>query len=310
LTVTLGPFVDRAVERRELWESLSPFRPDVDRVRGLLIRGDDDIGKSWLVRRAMGELIHLGFQVRYCELASGSEHVNFRDVLSRLRSGWPKGPTSPVYRPLPEGWFAEFDVVNSALETRISESGLKNLRASEIDDFFKAFTNGLKERGKPVARASLTNESNEGSATGEQADQESEVVLVLDQFTREATGYPPEDFLSYLRPKLLEPILSGSMPKVSFVLVMRERELPVYGITDLAGNIQIDKMKGLPVAFLKEEEAQRLFREFCRYEWSTNLEHLYAAWFNTTVSGKGVWRPAQFSPFAFSIRAVLGTIRV
>jgi len=287
--VTSGPFVNRAAERRTLLQSFSFFgHNDENKLfKGLLISGQNETGKSWFVKRSMCELFQLGFQVRYCELLGGSEEVDYRDVLSRLRNGWP-GTRSPVFDPLPDMWFKEFDALNAKMTSKVLAHGKRTVSDDEIKDLFGTFIKGLCQRDKPAAAGPIGGVANE-------ANSEAEIVLVFDRFTRERKGFPEFEFRNHLLPKLLRPILDGELPKVSCILVMRKEELEPYGIMNKQGNLEIDKLKILPIDLLKESEASRLFHEFCRYKRNRIVELLYEAWFESEIRGKGEWSPIQFN---------------
>jgi hypothetical protein len=282
--VTWGPFVGRDSDRRSLLQSLTRFGNDADPSRGVLIRGADEIGKSWLTKRIMGEFAQLGHEPRYIELASDRE-VGYRDILLRIRDGWAEGPKSLAFMPAP-GDFSSFNAFEADFEARYKATGLKGIPQGDIDLLFAKFLATLDERGRAAGAP--------------------ELILVFDRFTRQGSGFPPYDFRSVLLPKLLTPILEGSVAKTSFIVVMSEQHLQPYGIADAQGNVLIDKLRVIPLRYLEESEAPHLLLEFCRYERTKSLEALCQIWFEEELQGRSSWSPTQFrGPFADSVRAIL-----
>jgi hypothetical protein len=282
--VTWGPFVGRESDRRSLLQSLTRFGNDTEPSRGVLIRGADEIGKSWLTKRIMGEFAQLGHEPRYIELASDKE-AGYRDILLRIRDGWPEGPKSLAFAAAP-GDFSSFNTFDAEFELKYRASGFKGIPQSDIDHLFTKFLTTLDERGRAAGAP--------------------ELILVFDRFTRQGSGFPPSDFRSVLLPKLLQPILDGSVAKTSFIAVMSEQHLQPYGVADAQGNVLIDKLRVIPLKYLEESEAPHLLLEFCRYERTKSLEALCQIWFEEELQGRSSWSPTQFrGPFADSVRAIL-----
>jgi hypothetical protein len=232
----------------------------------------------------MGEFAQLGHEPRYIELASDKE-AGYRDILLRIRDGWPEGPKSLAFAAAP-GDFSSFNTFDAEFELKYRASGFKGIPQSDIDHLFTKFLTTLDERGRAAGAP--------------------ELILVFDRFTRQGSGFPPSDFRSVLLPKLLQPILDGSVAKTSFIAVMSEQHLQPYGVADAQGNVLIDKLRVIPLKYLEESEAPHLLLEFCRYERTKSLEALCQIWFEEELQGRSSWSPTQFrGPFADSVRAIL-----
>jgi hypothetical protein len=286
LMVTKGPFVNRGAERRTVLRSFQPFEPAAQPERGLLIRGSNEnngeSGKSWLAMRCLFEFAHVGHEVRRCDLAGGTDEVGYRDVLKRLRHGWPHGPESPMYAPMPADAFAAFDAVMEGLDEKIRDKSEKAVSAAEIDEVFDAFKAGLATLG---TRSGL--------------------VFVLDTFTKVGCGgLSPDDFRNKIVPKLLTPILIGELEGVRFILVMRESELAPYGVCDAQGQLQL-KLAEQPVAPFATESSRQLFDEFCRFAQGVTFDALYEVFKKVYVQDGPRWSPLALSNMAQVVRDAL-----
>jgi hypothetical protein len=278
-----GLFVDRAEERRNILGSVKPFVPATTSERGLVLTEDtqmaaNKVGKSWIVKRALGDLVHRGLQVRYCELVGGDRTINYREVLERLRRGEP-AVASFAAAPLPDAAFTRYDALRVKLNAVVKAQGDDGLTAADIDDLFASFVEGLKTSADSTL-----------------------LVLVLDRFV----GLPPADFKTYLLPKLLVPILDGAVSNVRFVLVMSGTELRQYGVADGAGNVPLPALRLIRVGAFREADAQRLFVEFCRFTWSTKQAKVYEAWRAVAdIPDKGVWSPELLMDWAGAVKKSL-----
>jgi hypothetical protein len=277
-----GMFVDRAAERRDILGSVKPFVPQ-DRVHPGLVVSEDPrvggpLGKSWLVKRAMADLLHRGLQVRYCELVGGDRPINYREVLERLRRGRPE-VDSFALAALPDAAFARYDALQANLTAAVQAKGEGALTAGEIDNLFAAFLDGLR------------------TAAGDGL-----LVLVFDRLA----GLPPDDFKNRLLPKLLVPVLEGLVPNVRFVLVMTNAEMKTYGLQQATGDLTLPSLRLISVGGFREVDASRLFVEFCRFTWSANQAKLYDVWRDVVgLAGKGVWSPGLLRDWAAPVRSTL-----
>jgi hypothetical protein len=169
-----GKFVNRTSDR---WSMLSAFRPadpTAPRFRGVVVEGTAaQVGKGWLMKRAMRDFFDSNWVVRYATLVGPDARTSL-DVLQDWR-GRPHA-VSPFLQPLPAPHFDAFDAALAAARA--------DRNARNIDEVFRTFKAGFQS-----VRAGRN------------------VVLVLGRFRE--TGLPTvgtRDFGEQLLEKLLLPI--------------------------------------------------------------------------------------------------------
>jgi hypothetical protein len=177
-------FVDRGKERRMLLHSLKPLSAEPSPERVLLLRGPEDTGKSWAIKRCLAELCLLGLNIRYCEICT-AETTDYLSVLSAIRAGDPK-TKSPACERLPDQYFIEFDQALRTFRSQIARSWYNQISDSAITDLFEKMREGLKRT----------------------AQEPGGLVLVLDRFRVPGKGGLPEkQFTEYVLPQLIQPAL-------------------------------------------------------------------------------------------------------
>jgi hypothetical protein len=273
-----GPFIDRHEQRRGVLAGLVPWTDQHGPVHGVLVRGLDQAGKSWFVKRCLAELAQAGAIVRYCDLTGGQGDASSREVIARLRDGWTTTLRSFAYEPLPAAPFAEYDAVRAALQPIVDASGDTGLTAAQITRLFEKFRQGLEALAKTER-----------------------VVIVLDQFSRSQRAFPFTEFGTYLYPQLIEPILQGKLGNVHVVLSLRETEAGQYGLTKPSGEPIEPGLQKLDVPLFKEGDARRLFFEYCGFQW-TELESKLFEVLSMRIRNTGQWKPSELDKY----RALVG----
>ena len=275
-----GPFVDRQEQRRGVLTTLAR-RNSSGSPHGVLVRGLDQAGKSWFVKRCLPELAQAGAIVRYCDLTGGQGDASSREVVARLRGGWTTTLQSFAYDPLPDPEFAEYDAVRAELQPILEASGDMGLSAPQIARLFETFRKGL-----------------------EALAQTRRVVIVLDQFSRLQRAFPVAEFSTYLYPHLIQPILQHKVGDVCIVLALGEHELGVYGWKKETGDAIPPGLETFEVPLFREADARRLFLEFCGFEWHEGESKLFDL-LKLVISNKGQWKPQELS----IIRPLMARVR-
>jgi hypothetical protein len=231
-------FVDRGKERRMLLHSLKPLSAEPSPERVLLLRGPEDTGKSWAIKRCLAELCLLGLNIRYCEICT-AETTDYLSVLSAIRAGDPK-TKSPACERLPDQYFIEFDQALRTFRSQIARSGYNQISDAAITDLFEKMREGLKRT----------------------AQEPGGLVLVLDRFRVPGKGGLPEkQFTEYVLPQLIQPALTGELPDVQFVIVMRDAESQDYGLTDQQDRPRFENLGRIPIPefIFSLQKAQRRY---------------------------------------------------
>ncbi len=256
-------FVDRFRERRKMLKSIAPYSPGEPFSRGILLRGKNDIGKTWLVKRCLIELAQFGYVVRYVDLA-GDEPVSYLDALDRLRKG-DRTIRSPLHEPFPAQFFEKFDRLFDSIRARVGEQGFTTLKQSEIDELFAHFRSGLEAMATPSRG----------------------VVLAMDRFSKDSrSSLRPEDFNDVLLPGLIEPILDAAESNIAYIFVMREAEVGSYGIST-----RMPQLQDIDLHMFPDGETRYLFDEYTRFAEGELMDSLYRT-FRVFIESNPEWSPA------------------
>jgi hypothetical protein len=278
-------FVDRCEERRMLLHSLKPLSPAPSPNRVLLLRGTEQAGKSWAIKRCLAELCLLGLNIRYCQIYT-AETTDYLSVLSAIRAGDPK-TKSPACARLPDQYFEKFDQALQAFRNQIAESGYNRISEGTITDLFEKMREGLKKTAQ-----------NQGG-----------LVLVLDHFRVPGKGGLPEpQFTQYVLPQLIQPALEGELPDVQFVIVMRDAESRDYSLTDEQDKPRFENLGGIPIPEFKKEDAERIFLEFCRYRKNAKLKSIYSLFHSIILENQPSWRPSLLQKLEVFVQPALQAV--
>jgi hypothetical protein len=136
--------------------------------------------------------------------------------------------------------------VRAQLQPTLDASGNNRLADSQIARLFDAFRAGLKDLATTAS-----------------------VVLVFDEFSKSGGGsFDDTEYKTWLYPQLIEPILQGKLGAVCVVLSMRERDMETYGLKQAAVERIPPGLVPFNVELFDAADAEKLFREFCRFQWS------------------------------------------
>jgi len=247
-----GRFVNRTSDR---WSMVSALRPpliEAPRFRGVIVQGEDaQVGKTWLIRRAMRDFLDGRFLVRYASLAGARERTSL-DVLEEWRGLPNTHLRSPVLSRLPDAPFAAFDKALAAARA--------NRTAATVDEVFGTFKEGLQRvRG------------------------EKDVLLVLGRF-REITSpsVSSQDFREHLLERILLPIRAADtdVAGVCALLLVRRhsdvgpqqpRDFDEFALARLSDNVDeggrrpSDGFRRITLKPFAPEEVDRHFDEFSEF---------------------------------------------
>ncbi|WP_437277867.1 CHAT domain-containing protein [Sorangium sp. So ce375] len=271
----LYDFVDRRLERRSLWQKVEPTSKDKRNL--VIVRGEDHVGKSALLRWCLQGHAIRGRRGRYVDL-NGQESHGFLSILHRIRGDDLDDISSPIRQPLPEPAFRRFlfelDHLLDGKEPPVSDLPLTEpvdidpnrrlQRGAEnsITRIFQSFRNGL-----------------------EQAAKDEPLLVVIDHL--EFAFH--EDFKKYVKPLLLKPIMDGRVRNVRVVLAVRERDFEKLDLESLVPGRAANEHVVRVLAF-RPEEFLELACEFCHYNdfgEQTNLLTAYA------VQLTDSWKPGR-----------------
>jgi hypothetical protein len=226
-------FVNRAPERRRLWRGLNGGEAARQIGAAVAVVGPPTVGKSGLVRWAIGSSALRGANVAYVDL----HHERKLSFVQALAAVQKELCASPVHGAANKAAFAEF----SAATTRLA-GGAENAPEDAVDTVFDAFAAALR------------------SAAGE-----SSIVLALDH----VHGVEPAHW-RFILEQLVDPIAAGGLP-VQLILVHRkDDENAAVSDTATIDSIPLDR---LPVGEYRELASLYLRAQgFKREQFATVVE--------------------------------------
>lgn len=240
-----GRFVDRVSDR---WSIISSFEEPA--VRGVILSGDPELGKSWLVLRSIRDFLDAGFLVRYANLTSAVPGRTSIDVLLDWRGN--PNEDSPLLGPIPGPYFTAFD---QAYAQAKREPGV-----AAVQDVFATFKKGLQ------------------SVLQRRAG--SKALLIVDRFRQKsgmATVAPP-DFREGIQKHLLLPLqeisqevsTDSDLDGVYVLMVVRKytglgagelSDEEEYGLAQLSTSV----FKRRAVIGFRKDQIDNLFDEFSEF---------------------------------------------
>jgi hypothetical protein len=289
--VRTGRFVNRATDR---WKLISTFQPAADQKAspGLILMGDNSLGKSWLIKRAIRDFLDSGFILAYATLTGKTERSSVH-----VLADWHGDPVSPSYlrRSMAGPHFAAFEQELDKARQAVPDDGFRSL--------FGEFVKGLQ-----TLRGSRP------------------VLLILDQFAPAGDSglfsISPQDFNQGLLRQLLFPMNSGDkeVAGIFALLIIPVRQgvpVPAYDANVAAGDVDaltlqqlvvnnripeyvgyglsdLDRFRTLQVPRLPAAEAQNLFDEFADFQTNTLVEALRGAF---VLMGEKSWRGQDGADF-------------
>jgi CHAT domain len=235
-------FVDRVEPRRKLWSGIEP-QPDAPDTKNLLIiKGAEEVGKTWLVQWALKSCAWRERKIAYVSLKRplpGETQDQTKDFLQVLHliSGTKHEPDS--IRSLSPNAFAEFDQLLAQLAqpqpiaAAVGQPAM--LDHSEIENIFGAFKIALQK------------------AAGAQP-----LVIALDDLK-----VRKDHFKNYLMPNLFKPVAIGreeALKNIRMILVVTDTvyDDPDFGLSELAG-VSLT----VPLGLLNKLDLEYFSRELC-----------------------------------------------
>ena len=218
-------FVGRRDERRRLRQNaeVRVTAPQLSKL--LLVLGESQVGKTWLVWRAVEGCLLRGHLVVNVSFKEQRRSFNAIDVL-RLIRGSENEPTG-VLRP---NLYEQFDPFNTALYHLLRGKVVPLTPGPERDDGLdyklgQAHQDTLKQAGELFRQCLRKVAANQL------------VVIVLDHIAdTSGVGIVPEELKpgGDLRRELIDPIASGDVKNVRLILTAGASQLKALGLSDLA----------------------------------------------------------------------------
>jgi hypothetical protein len=263
-----GRFANRSADRWNLLSKFLPAQADETAKRGVIVKGGSQLGKSWLVKRAMRDFVDSGFLVRHADMSAATPRTSL-DVLEDWRGR--SGQQGFLVNPLPAAAFAEFD--KCLAEARQTKS------ARDEEKVFAAFKRGLQEvRG------------------------ERKVLLVLDRLRRHESGWSSvsqADFQQGLLEQLLLPIQTGAAETEGVYILLIAREFPNANgqpaDADEFGLTMLNDFFSIALQPLSIEALENVMDEFMNFQANEGLSGLRLAIKAHLKSP--VWRPGDLEKF-------------
>ncbi|WP_437840057.1 CHAT domain-containing protein [Sorangium sp. So ce1153] len=269
----LHDFVDRRLERRSLWQKVEPTSKNKRNL--VIVRGDDDVGKTALLRWCLQGHALRDRRVRYVDL-DGQESHGFLSFLHRLRGDEGDDTSSPIREPLPEPAFRRFLFeLNHLLDGKEPPASDLPLTGPVDIDPTRRLQRGA-ENSIPRIFLSFRNAL-------EQAAKDEPLLIVIDHLR----WVFREDFKKYIKPLLLKPIMEGRVRNVRVVVAVRESDFEDFDLDSLVPGHAANEHVVRVLAF-RPEEFLDLAREFCRYNNFGEQTNLLAAYGSQLTDS---WKP-------------------
>jgi CHAT domain-containing protein len=259
---TIDYFSDRADIRRTLIQGFYPLPPEKPDKDLIIVKGGDEVGKSWLAKWCMEVCALLNHDIRYVEIG-GAETQTWLDILLQIRDGDPNKKNSLIHQPLSASAFYRF---NWELEHRFkgekppTEFDNRVVAAKKIklgDPNAKWAPNFEVETFESFQRAII-----------QAAEINNPLIIVLDHFTKGA-GIVDTDMPNWLIPNLVVPaatqkfreqVSAIEMRSVKFVLILTEKEFNTFKFDDLVKSYHL-----VPVTPVKLCDVKDVALEYMRY---------------------------------------------
>ena len=259
---TIDFFSDRADIRRTLIQGFYPLPPEKPDKDLIIVKGGDEVGKSWLAKWCMEVCALLNHDIRYVEIG-GEETQTWLDVLLQIRDGDPNKKDSLIHQPLSASAFYRF---NWELEHRFKGE-------KPPAEFDNRVVNGRKIKlGDSAARWRPDFEADTFESFRQAIIQAAEInnplIIVLDHFTK-GKGISETDMTKQFIPNLVakaatqkfrEQVSETEMKSVKFILVLTEKEFNLFKFDELVKSYHL-----VPVTPVKLADAKEVMLEYMRY---------------------------------------------
>jgi hypothetical protein len=235
-------FVDRVAERRQVFGTID--RATVPAAASaehsvLIVRGEGEVGKTSVVFWCLEGCARRGYTFTHVDFA-GSHVGNWLDVLRKICGGT---PGTGLCAPLDACVCTNFNwVLNQVLAGR--DPSLSAPPPGVTADLGLALPQDGHEHMIPkIFDAFLEVLRNAASVRP--------LVIALDHLGRRGSGICRDDFQNLLLPRLVEPILRGSVPKVRLVLVVNEAEFEEFGLRKIQSRALVVPIRAFSPSLLR-----------------------------------------------------------
>ena len=209
-------FVDRTNERRDLWASIA-YGLQKSKDTFAVVTGQQQIGKTAIVRWLMRNHALRGYAVRLVDFADGKTH-DYKSFLETIRNDCQR-PLWGYHEALPEDDCKEFDGALTAFREQ------KPLVNKSVADLFSKFVKALTS---VAAKKPL--------------------LIVLDHFSRsgidaDRRGLIDDSDAEAIINGLFVPVAGGIVPNVKMIVVTLQDELknpPLDGLDKLGLKVEVD----------------------------------------------------------------------
>ena len=223
--MNVAGFVGRRDERRRLRQGAEVLAATPQLSKLLLVLGESQVGKTWLVWRCLEGCLLRGHRVVNVSFKDQRRSFNAIDVMRLIRGA--EHEPDGVLRP---NLWAHFDPFNAALYHLLRGRVVPLTPGPERDDGTE-FKLGLAHQDTLKQAGELFRQSLRKLATTQN------VIVVLDHIAdTSGVGIVPEELKpgGDLRRELIDPIANGDLKNVRMILTAGAVQLRALGLSDLA----------------------------------------------------------------------------
>lgn len=233
LDAALNTFVDRDDERRKLMALLDGGK------RAVVIEGDPEVGKSWLLQWCMDAWLRRKMEVRYVEI-SGCQ--TWLDVVRAIRDGSPR-KKGCVFQGLSPEARALLNWRLNALARGVADPPASSLTGTEQEDVNR--TNALVNPQAAMIDAHMKAMEILHAALQQEAGN-APLVVVLDNFVAGDVGLAG-GYFSVLRDHWINNLVVRAPSGIRVVLGVKSSQLVDYGLQTLPDGFEKVPLSCFPV---------------------------------------------------------------
>jgi hypothetical protein len=237
LEPTLGSFVDRSLERRKLLALLEAGR------KVMVVQGEVDIGKSWLLQWCTDAWRRRLTDVRYIEI--GGCH-NWLDVVRAIRDGNPSREGS-IYYPLEPGATAYLNWRLNALARGNADPDTSSFSVTEKE---APEVSLLSDPSRAMADAHIKAMQALQAALRQAAGGKT-LVIVLDNFSAGDQGLA-DGYFNLIRDHWIEPFIARGADDIRLVLGLDKGRSERYGLDPPPTWCAITPLPHFPITEFRE----------------------------------------------------------
>ena len=275
----INAFVDRSQERRKLREGLERRNgrpaPDV-----LLISGERQIGKTWVIKCCLQGCAARGHRLVYVDLArTAAPPYSVVDVLRLIRG--PREPGSELLRPHLYPYFWRFnEELNHLLcgkeppePAAVQREVVDEMAPFEANQAHPKLLRRIFQSFLPALR----------SAAGDQP-----LVVALDHLSDGEGGVMQDDLRRYLFPSLILPVANHQYEPVRLILALREL---VFDPGLPQGLVLSLPLEEIPVCDFEPLAREYLFLNKLDRDEASNIIAALRGWIER--GGRSTWSPSK-----------------